>query len=99
MRLCACCWCLNFKSYDFETRGVAKLLQCHANKPVVAVSWNASSHHLLSASIDGDLIRWNVLAGTQVSAADLATLPGPKRRVKRIQMHPTIESVRHHHMQ
>lgn len=60
---------------------------------MVSVSWNASSHHLLSASIDGELIRWNVLAGTQGSHADLSALPGPKRRVKRVQLHPTIESV------
>jgi hypothetical protein len=97
-------------SYDFETRGVARLLRGHT-APVISLSWNASSHHLLSACTDGTIIRWNVLAGTQGSSANVnatsaaaaatatatdANSSGNKSKtIKRVQLHPTIESVGH----
>ena len=53
-------------------------------------SWSATSHHLLSASLDGHVIRWNVLAGT---AGSYATFAANSCKVKSVQLHPTIASV------
>jgi len=62
--------------YDLETRAVAKLLKGHT-KPVIAVCWSLNSHHLLSASTDGLVIRWNVLEGSWGSYATLNQWPPP----------------------
>ena len=88
--------------YDFETRGVAKLLKGHT-AAVVALSWNATSHHLLTASLDGLIIRWNVMEGTQGAYATMGTVSTAasaitaadeegqsKRRIKSVHLHPTI---------
>ena len=45
--------------WDFETHGVARVLEAHTGS-VTAVSWTRSSRRLLSASVDGSLIMWEV---------------------------------------
>lgn len=73
---------------------------CYCLLSVVA-SWSRSSHHLLSASVDGFLIRWNVLAGTQGAYCTGETLKmdeeeTEEKKIKSIQLHPYIESENTH---
>ncbi|KAI8801674.1 WD40-repeat-containing domain protein, partial [Cladochytrium replicatum] len=48
--------------WDFETRGLAKILQGHV-EPVTAVSWTRQGRHLLTASRDWNCIFWDLKYG------------------------------------
>jgi hypothetical protein len=89
-------------SYDFDTRAISKLLKGHT-KPVVAVSWSRSSRSLLSASLDGLIIRWDVLAGAPAAYMTVSTLAPPAadpeatsagiRKLKSVMLHPTVRDL------
>jgi len=56
--------------WDFETHGVARLLEGHTSR-VSSVSWTRSSRKLLSSAADGLLMRWEVLSGEESRRIDL----------------------------
>ncbi|XP_049851817.1 retinoblastoma-binding-like protein E [Schistocerca gregaria] len=49
--------------WDFETKGVAKILIGHV-LPISSVSWSKNGKKLLTASLDWNVILWDLLNGT-----------------------------------
>jgi COMPASS component SWD1 len=61
--------------WDFETRGVARVLRGGHEGEVAALAWSRDGRSLASAGADRQLRVWDVLAGTHSAAATLAGKP------------------------
>ncbi|KAG2433509.1 hypothetical protein HYH02_012627 [Chlamydomonas schloesseri] len=67
--------------WDFDTRGVAAVLEGH-NAAVTSVSWSRNGRQLLSGSEDASIILWDVQQGKQVTRLQLGSA------VLRVSLHP-----------
>ncbi|PNW85636.1 hypothetical protein CHLRE_03g195750v5 [Chlamydomonas reinhardtii] len=67
--------------WDFDTRGVAAVLNGHTG-PVSSVSWSRNGRQLLSGSEDASVILWDVQQGKQVLRLQLGSA------VLRVSLHP-----------
>ena len=61
--------------WDFETRGVARVLCGGHAANVAAVAWSHNGRRVVSAGADGALNVWDVLTGEAVATAKLASKP------------------------
>jgi WD40 repeat protein len=61
--------------WDFETRGVARVLRGGHAADVAAVAWSHDGRRVVSAGGDGALNVWDVLTGEVVATARLASKP------------------------
>ena len=56
--------------WDFDTHGAARTLLGHTGR-VTSVSWTRSSRRLLSSSTGGQIILWDVLAGSAIQTIEM----------------------------
>ena len=56
--------------WDFDVHSLARTLAMHAAR-VTSVQWTRSGRRILSSSIDGKLVVWDVLNGTPLSVVDM----------------------------
>eukprot|EP00164_Ancoracysta_twista_P007584 GFYU01010793.1.p1 GENE.GFYU01010793.1~~GFYU01010793.1.p1 ORF type:complete len:468 (+),score=119.96 GFYU01010793.1:153-1556(+) len=72
--------------WDFDTRGVARILNSHV-RPVTGVSWTSNSRWLLTSSVDTTVVQWDVSSANVVKRMEFNS------PVVSSQIHPKNENL------
>eukprot|EP01097_Dermamoeba_algensis_P002717 TRINITY_DN2070_c0_g5_i1.p1 TRINITY_DN2070_c0_g5~~TRINITY_DN2070_c0_g5_i1.p1 ORF type:complete len:427 (-),score=64.60 TRINITY_DN2070_c0_g5_i1:13-1242(-) len=72
--------------WDFDTRGIAKVLTRHIH-PVTAISWSKNGRKILTASTDWNIVLWDVISSSVETCLTFDSM------VLSAQMHPKLNSI------